>query len=70
MSNFSGISLSTTRIPSITPLDSEIIFNAINDTANPPKISKITCTASVIATAFKPPDNEYAKEKIASKTKP
>ena len=70
ISNFSGISFITILNPSKTPEDSEIIFKAINETANPPKIKRTTWTTSVIATAFNPPDKEYAKEKKANIIKP
>ena len=42
MSNFSGISDATIRIPSKIPADSEILSRAIYETAKPPKINKTT----------------------------
>ena len=40
------------------------------ETAKPPKIKRTTCTISVIATAFKPPDKEYASDRTAKTINP
>ena len=69
MSNFSGICSKTSINPfPIYPFP--ILVSAIYETANPPNIKRTTWTMSVIATAFKPPDKEYASDKIASRIIP
>ena len=69
MSHFSGSDLYTSTKPSVTT-PFPIFDKAIKETAKPPNIKRTTWMISVRATAFNPPYNEYAKDSIASNTKP